>query len=176
MAGALTIEKLSQSILFNGLSEAEARAIVSVGEERPFRSGETLFNEGDAGTSLLLILEGELEIRMRDKQGGTQRIATVAEGGVVGEMSLLGERPARAASAIGLRDGTVLQVPSERFSALLNGGNVPELRAAVKVARNLATVLSKRLLKMDEQVVEMMGGGRKAALSDFQKILTQWSF
>jgi hypothetical protein len=42
---------------------------------------------------------------------------------------------------------------------------------------NLAQVMSRRLLLMDEKLVDLLDKGkRKEELADFQKILSRWSF
>ncbi len=88
-------------------------------------------------------------------------------------MSLLGGNAARSATATALSDVKLLKIPSSRFSKLLRDENV----AALKIVHNLAQVMSRRLLLMDEKLVEVLDKGKKKEeLADFQRILNNWSF
>jgi len=69
-------------------------------------------------------------------------------------------------------DAKLLRIPTARFSKLIAEHNL----AALKVVHDLAQVMSRRLLPMDEKLVEMAVGRRKEELLDFQRIMTNWSF
>ena len=62
-----TIEKLSQTTIFRGLSEAEANAIVGVGQEVMLAPGQSLFQEGEAGHALYVVLEGRGTLGVEDE-------------------------------------------------------------------------------------------------------------
>ncbi|HEY5193170.1 MAG TPA: cyclic nucleotide-binding domain-containing protein [Solirubrobacteraceae bacterium] len=53
-----------------------------------YEAGETVFKEGDAGNSLLMILSGQVEMIKR-VGSGLQRIRTLGPGEYFGEMALL---------------------------------------------------------------------------------------
>jgi len=87
-------------------------------------------------------------------------------------MSLIGSHSVRSASALAVTDAKLLRIPTARFSKLIAEHNL----AALKVVHDLAQVMSRRLLPMDEKLVEMAVGRRKEELLDFQRIMTNWSF
>lgn len=81
-----------------------------------YEPGEVVFDEGDMGDSLFMILSGEVEVSKR-VGGESKDIGTLGPGEYFGEMALLGRAPrsagARAATALDL-----LVLPGSDFSAL----------------------------------------------------------
>ena len=162
------VKKLVQIPIFGGLTLAEAAEFFEVAQEASIAKGATLFREGDAGDTLLVILEGEVAITRKGVE-----LARLSRHNVLGEMSLMGEGEVRSATATALTDIKVLNVPSKRVQKMLKMDHV----AALKVVANLAQVMSKRLAAINERVVAISGGGKKKEeLSDFGKILTTWQF
>jgi CRP/FNR family cyclic AMP-dependent transcriptional regulator len=166
------MQKLSNLALCRGLSEAQTAQIFEICEETELAPGSVLFREGDAGDALYGVLEGALEVTKSDGAGGQQALARMNGGAVLGEMSLLGPHTARSATATAVTKVTLLEISVDRFDALLKEDSL----AALKVVHNLAQVMSKRLVLMNEKLVEAGRGRRKEELYDFQKILNDWSF
>jgi CRP-like cAMP-binding protein len=166
-------EALQKAQLFRGLTEKELQGLLAIAREIRLGAGEFVFSEGDKGDGLYLVLEGTVEVNKARREGGAHALAAVPEGGVLGEMSLLGETKARSASAVAQGAVKLLKFPSEKFAQLLDSADL----GALKVAVNLARVLSKRLWAMDDKLVELVDKGqRREELVNFQKILTDWSF
>ena len=164
---------LMKAQLFRGLSEKEAQPLLAIAHELSLKPGETVFKEGDRGDGLYLVLGGVVEVHKARREGETHSLATVNPGGVLGEMSLLGETKARSATAVAQGNVKLLKFPSERFAALLDNAEI----GALKLAVNLARVLSRRLWLMDEKLLDLVDRGqKKEELSQFQKILNDWSF
>ena len=155
------LEKLQKVPMCKGLSTAEAKELASIAEEASAAKGATLFVDGDAGDAIIVVLEGQIDV---SKEG--QSLAQIGAGSVLGEMSLLGEGGKRTATATALADVKLLKIHVGKFQALLQQNNL----AALKVVANLAKVMSKRLLAMNEKLVE--GSKKKEELADFQKILS----
>jgi NADH:quinone reductase (non-electrogenic) len=81
-----------------------------------YEPGETVFNEGDAGDSLYMILSGRVEVLKRF--GAEPRVVrTLGPGEYFGEMALLGRHP-RSATTRALTQLDVLVLPGSDFSAL----------------------------------------------------------
>ena len=78
-----THEALQKAQLFRGLSEAEARGLVSIARELHLGPGEYVFSEGDKGDGLYLLLEGAVEVRKAKREGGAHALANVGVGGVL---------------------------------------------------------------------------------------------
>jgi NADH dehydrogenase len=84
-----------------------------------YEPGETIFNEGDAGDSLFMVLSGRVEIL---KRFGPQArvVRTLGPGEYFGEMALLGRHP-RSATARALTALDLLVLSGSDFSALAEG-------------------------------------------------------
>src|ERR1700704_526722 len=65
-------------------------------ETRRYRAGEPIFEKGDVGFELLVIKQGEVELRL-----GERVLRTLATGDIFGEMALV-DNSIRSASAIAL--------------------------------------------------------------------------
>lgn len=168
MVGSAHQSRLKNVPVFHGLSDAERQELFGIAEELPVKKGDLVFQDGAPGDALFVVLEGQLSV---EKKG--QVLATIAEGGVLGEMSLMGGGGTRSASAVATVDTKVLKLSTERFQKMIQADHV----AALKVVSNLAVVMCRRLLALNEKVVEVARAGRKdGELQDFQKILSNWSF
>jgi CRP/FNR family transcriptional regulator, cyclic AMP receptor protein len=98
-------------------------------------AGDTLFNEGDPGEEMYVVLEGEIDIFVK----GTL-VATVGPGGIIGEMALVDHLP-RAATVKARTDAKLASINERRFTFLVQ--NTPFF--AIHVMR----VLAQRLRHMD---------------------------
>ncbi|MFZ1926358.1 MAG: FAD-dependent oxidoreductase [Solirubrobacteraceae bacterium] len=83
-----------------------------------YEADETVFEEGDAGDSLLMILSGQVEVIKR-VGSELQQIRTLGPGEYFGEMALLGRRP-RSATTRALTALDLLVLPGSDFTALAN--------------------------------------------------------
>lgn len=175
MSPSVPMNALAQSDVCRGLTDAEIRTIHALAEELRASPGQVLFREGEVGDALFLILGGELEVLKSDQGGKERNLANVGPGAVIGEMSLIHAGTPRSATVRALGEVNLLKVPAARFQSLLQQDAV----AALKVVRNLARVLSQRLTRLDQKVVDLLAqadGQRHEELSEFQKVLQNWSF
>jgi CRP/FNR family cyclic AMP-dependent transcriptional regulator len=175
MPPSFSIDTLLTVPMCQGLSPSEAKAIFEIAEERKVASGENVFAEGDVGDALYLILSGRVEIEKKDKKGHAASLAKLSDGAVVGEMSLIAGSTKRSATAKATSEVTLLRISADRFQKLVKSDHL----AALKVVRNMAQVMSRRLLAMDEKIVELIaqGGDKKSSeFGSFQKLLNDWSF
>ncbi|MDP3235232.1 MAG: cyclic nucleotide-binding domain-containing protein [Myxococcales bacterium] len=80
---------LSGSSLFDMLSNDELAAIASLASEVPVTAGQVLFEEGELGDSIYVVVQGEVEVTRRDSTGSPACIATLGPQQFFGEMSLI---------------------------------------------------------------------------------------
>ena len=113
------IERLLAEVpIFRMLSAADVHAL-ALGT-RPLLLGPTqrFVIEGREGTSLFLVGEGEVEVRLRRSDGTDWLVETMGRGEVVGEMALLtGER--RAATVRSVGETVVFEIGREQYEPLL---------------------------------------------------------
>lgn len=78
-----------------------------------FKAGEMLFQKGEAGGAMYLVLEGRIEIRLGDKVADTAGLYAI-----IGEMALLDAAP-RSATAVAVTGGEVAVIDRQTFLDLV---------------------------------------------------------
>jgi len=84
-----------------------------------YEAGELVFEEGDSGDSLYMIVSGRVEVRKR-VDGQPRLVRELGPGEYFGEMALLGRHP-RSASTRALTALDLLVLPGADFAALADG-------------------------------------------------------
>jgi NTE family protein/lysophospholipid hydrolase len=102
------------------------------------RGGETLFNEGDHGQDVYIVVNGRLRACVTDGEGRTRVLEEVGRGAAVGELALLTGEP-RAATIVAVRDSDLLKLARSSFDALLDR----HPRAMMQIARAAAMRLRR---------------------------------
>ncbi|MBI2213714.1 MAG: cyclic nucleotide-binding domain-containing protein [Acidobacteria bacterium] len=111
------------------------------GKEIPAREtvshagGETIFQEGDLGTEMYIILEGRVRIEKKIR-GETHLLSTLDKGDFFGEMGVLENSP-RSADAVADADCKLLAISGSRFDEMIRKN--PEI--AVRIIRKYAVRL-----------------------------------
>ena len=108
-------ELLERVPLFRGLSEAARISLSQRLVERRFLGGELVFQKGDTGSAMFLVLSGKVEIFL-PPDGGADRVdlKEVNEGEHFGELSLFDDKP-RSASVEARTDCVLLELSREHF-------------------------------------------------------------
>ena len=116
--GATTdrLEKLRRVWPFSELAAGVVRQIAAMTAERRYETGEVLLRQGDPCQSLLVLVEGAVDVQVEDC-GKRHAIATVRTAAVLGEMSLLGHSPCTA-SVIAAGPVRALVIPRSELERL----------------------------------------------------------
>jgi hypothetical protein len=101
-----------------GFSEKFYREIYPRGLEFRRSSGTTLWQEGDLGDFLFLVLDGYLEVYLKSADGGEILIDSVGPGAIVGELSVMDGLP-RSATVKTKTNSVLLRISGPAFRALL---------------------------------------------------------
>lgn len=126
--------------VFEGLSDAEVDALKRACETRSHAAGEAVFNEGDDGDDVFVVLSGRIRIAKALSLSTDKTLELVDRGGVFGELALLGGGQ-RSASASALEAAEVLVLTREGFLGLAE--HDPGL--GFKIMGRLAAILAQRL-------------------------------
>jgi CRP/FNR family transcriptional regulator, cyclic AMP receptor protein len=92
-------------------------AIAAKGRRRQFAANAILVNEGDASSSLYIVLSGRLKVFATSDEGRDVVLADVGPGDYFGEISLDGGQ--RSASVMALEPATCVVVPGEELRGFL---------------------------------------------------------
>lgn len=81
--------------------------------------GQVLFEQGEDGDSMYLLIAGALGVRVRHDDGSETVIDKLAPGALVGEMALISGRP-RTATVYSLIDSGLLRITRSQFEAMVD--------------------------------------------------------
>jgi CRP/FNR family cyclic AMP-dependent transcriptional regulator len=122
--------------LFAGLSRRQLGKLLVKFFEKDYAPGETIFNEGEPGKALFIILGGNVSIcRALDQE--EELLATLSTGGYFGELALIDDQP-RFASARATEPSRLLILYRSDFEDLMEGQRV----LAIQVMGNLLKTLA----------------------------------
>jgi CRP-like cAMP-binding protein len=125
-----------------------------------YEAGDFIFHEGDLGTEMYIVHEGQVEVLNRAGEEDHQ-IAVLEKGDFFGEMSLLEELP-RAASIRAISAVKLVTINGTMFAGMLQRN--PEI--AVRMMRKL----SRRLREADGMLVEALASiGQSRAASELPR-------
>jgi CRP-like cAMP-binding protein len=112
------LEQLAKIELFMGLKPEALELIAKVGSEETHATGTKIFQHGDAGDKLYLIVEGKVRISREVPGMGEEALAVLGPGQAFGEMALLDESPRSADARVHDRC-RLLAIPKDGFDDLL---------------------------------------------------------
>ena len=107
------VELLRNVPLFAGCSKRELSEISTLADELSLPAGTTLIEEGRQGHEFFLLVEGEVDVRMKGR-----KVKSLADGAFFGEMALVSSL-ARNATVTALTPVRVLVVHEQAFRQLL---------------------------------------------------------
>lgn len=88
---------------------------------RDFARGTYLWHEGDAATSVFLILTGEIATSRVGPDGNEYTVEVVVAGDVIGQLPLFDKRPIRLLHAVAVAPTRCLVFPLEELRRLVEG-------------------------------------------------------
>ena len=167
--------RIVRHVLCRGLTFEQADQIIRAMVPVTAEPGMVVMREGERGQGLLVLLVGSAEILKQGRDGGEVPIATVEAPTVVGEMSLITERP-HSATVRALTACELQLLTRSQFDRLIKSENL----AAYKVVATLADVIAWRLDRMDEKFAELSRQGRGVAPVEEiaalkHKLFTEWN-
>lgn len=111
-------ELLARVRIFADLAPEALERLADICVEESHPAGTLLFQHGDAGDKLYLILSGRVRISREVPGMGEEALAILGQGDVFGEMSLFDDGPRSADAHIHERC-RLLAIPKDRFAELL---------------------------------------------------------
>src|SRR3712207_6041932 len=96
-------EVLARSGIFQGVDADAADSLAKDLDNIEIRKGEVLFNEGEPGDSLYIVLSGKVKVVRRAADGRQNLIALMGPSDMIGELSLFDPGP-RTATASAVTD------------------------------------------------------------------------
>lgn len=133
---------LKEQALLAGLTDAELADLTKLGTARTYQAGQRIIAVGEPASSLFFLQSGMVSVKL---PSGV-RLASLEEGMVFGEMTLLDEP--RTADIWADTRVACLELPIAAFNKFRRE------HAAIgeHIARNLATILAKRLVQANAKI------------------------
>jgi len=167
---------LGDTELFHGLDAEDLRRLAAAGAVSDFPAAAVLMREGAPSESLLVILDGEVQVLKEGLSGRDHELATVGRGTVLGEVGLLESVP-RTATAKALQPSRCFVLERAAFTDLLSAGEPAAQVVLLAVARALAL----RIQAMNDRLVRLLEDGGRARrspeLESFREaLLRDWDY
>ena len=137
-------------------------------QRRDFKAKSTVLRQGEAGNSLLLILEGSVSVMVEDESepGHMLVVAYLNPGDFVGEMGLFdAEAPVRSAMVVARTQCEVAEISYEKFHQIRN--QFPDILYAV--SRQLGARLRQTTRKLSDLAFVDVSGRIAHTLLDLCK-------
>lgn len=142
------LRNLQALLLFSDLTLPELAIVDAVLHRRNYLAGEVIFDEGDVGQTVYILLEGEVAICRQGRPDDGQ-LARLGANEFFGELGLL-EDSVRTAQARAATDCRLLVLFRNDFDGLMES----HLRVAHKIGRQLLRHLGQRLRDVGLKVGE----------------------
>jgi len=140
-------DMLARAPLFRALDEADTRALRAGVSDVRFARGERVFDEGDDGDQLYVILDGKIKLTRTAADGRENLLSVLGPGEMFGELSLFDPRP-RTASAIAVTDSRLAGLSHDYLRQWLSGR--PEM------ALHLLRALAQRLRRANDVMADLV--------------------
>lgn len=140
-------EILRQAPLFAGLDDDAAATLSGSMSPSSLRRGEILFNEGDDGNQLYVVIEGKIKLGRTSPDGRENLLAILGPGQMFGELSFFDPGP---------RSATATAVTDVEMKSLGHEALIPVLEAHPVVAQALLNQLAGRLRRTNEVVGDLV--------------------
>lgn len=134
------LEQLAKTRLFGCLRPAAIELVASVAGEETYPVGARIFERGEIGDRLYVILEGKVRISLEMAGMGEESLALLGPGDAFGEMALLDESP-RSAAARAHEACRLLTISKDHFDDLLFLNKELAYEVLWSMVRVLATCL-----------------------------------
>jgi CRP/FNR family cyclic AMP-dependent transcriptional regulator len=135
-------------VILEGVDPEQQREVLARCARRRFRKGDTLFHEGDPGTTLHLLDKGRVAIRVTTPMGDAATLTVLGPGDVFGEQALLQPDGERTASAVALEAVETLTLAARDFA---------DLRTRFPaVERILVTILAAQVRRLSQHLSEAL--------------------
>ncbi|MBL8966778.1 MAG: cyclic nucleotide-binding domain-containing protein [Spirochaetaceae bacterium] len=146
--------------LLAGFGPEEIEAVLAAARRLECPAGKTIMREGDAGETMYLLADGEVEVSKnltlklglhdfaRAEKSMTRISAAIAP--VFGEMALFASEP-RSATVTAATTCVLYEIDRAAFWAL--GERNPRL--ALELVRRIAAILSSRVRKGNEEILKL---------------------
>jgi CRP-like cAMP-binding protein len=154
LARAKAVQILKKLPVFDGLVEEEYFRVLSMCSSTVAKKGEVLFKQGDDGSSMFILLSGEVDIIVE----GVGVVHTMKSGEILGEIGLVRSEPRTAAAKV-KSDSILLHL----YADILHEVVKTSPRIGYIIMRNVAIILADRLIQQNNKKSKAAEKRKKSA-------------
>jgi small-conductance mechanosensitive channel/CRP-like cAMP-binding protein len=125
--------------MFAALTDGQREGLARAARSSVYAAGETIIREGDEGSSMFVVVRGEVVVRI----ASGQEVARTTAGGYFGEMSLLTGAP-RTATVAAAVDTELLEVTGDAFRSFVYANPAVLDQIGTAVAARQAELAARR--------------------------------
>jgi len=155
-------ELLAGIPMFEDLGPDDLAALAKAVVPRQCAAGQMIIHQGDAGTSMFIVVDGNVNIHLPGEQSRRISLKDIAAGEYFGELALFDDKP-RSASAVATTNAMLLELDRTTLSAYL--------AARPHAAMVLLSTLAGRLRATNEMLSQRAA---KNAMAEVESKLS-WS-
>jgi CRP/FNR family cyclic AMP-dependent transcriptional regulator len=140
-------EVLRKAGLFQGVAPGDVEALGNQFEILEAPRGTTLFQEGEPGDSLYIVLEGKVKLGRRSSDGRENLVAVMGPADQFGELSLFDPGP-RTATAVVVTDARLARLPKQALQTWV--------QERPQIAIQLLHVIARRLRRTNTMLADLI--------------------
>jgi CRP/FNR family cyclic AMP-dependent transcriptional regulator len=140
------LKLLKNVVLFKDISMRDLTMVDNLLHERRYLADEVIFDEGEEGQGLFVVLEGRVKVARPGNPSG--KLLEFGPGSFFGEVALL-DQSARTAQARALEDTHIVALFRAEFYSLLETHSAIASRISFQLARVLAARLRLAVNQID---------------------------
>ncbi|MEW6654825.1 MAG: cyclic nucleotide-binding domain-containing protein [Bacteroidota bacterium] len=134
---------------FHDLSLTNLKSITKLMHQRIYHPNEMIFHQGDPGSGLYIIINGQVVIR-QEEENKIWDLAKLSRGDFFGELALLDDE-LRSATAIALQETQVMVIFKPDLDAFIQ--NNP--KDGIKILKGISQIIAVRLRSLNQDYFQM---------------------
>lgn len=138
---------LKQVPLFQEISIEELGRIASIAQEKTYGDGDPLILQGEVSTSLIVIIEGQVEVSGSNDNGTEGTIGILGAKQTIGEAGLFDQRPSLVSAHVLFQEARVLEIESKEAARLV--------RLYPDIGVGLLRSISQRLRTVEHMLLKL---------------------
>lgn len=141
-------DQLAEMFIFKGVDRSALLELCTMAPPVSFKTGVTIFTQGDESDVALLLLDGLLGVEVTSA-GQHREVGQVNTGEIVGETALFARGGKRSATVRALKSSQCLLINQE---LLLSGAKNP---AVIAIERHLLGTLARRIRRTNQETTKL---------------------
>jgi CRP/FNR family cyclic AMP-dependent transcriptional regulator len=139
------LNALKATSLFKGFTDTGLNIIAGIAQQRTFPKGTPLFVESMVADSLLVLVEGQVALTIKNTGGTEVSVGELGPGDYLGELSLI-QQGQRMCSATAQSPVTALEIRHADFQKLL----AAKPQACLKLLMGIVSLFGQKVIENKE--------------------------